>query len=300
VAIDVATGAARWRSECRTRGYLAADRSRVFCLAASRARSLALVALNAATGEELWRHSHGLSRGLRAPTRPVPLRGDRVCWTTNDSVDLLDARTGGAIWTRSIANEGSLSCAAVRGDHIYIVSGKALHCLEAASGEQSWRVALDEQAIGHGRPLVALDGERIYFTQTPPGRDAQAFCMDLATRHAVWKRAIPGARCLLAASGTVYVRGQRILALDGLTGQTLWDRPASGCGPLTCVDGRIHFVDSSAQGRLIALDQRTGRKAWEIAGVRSCDAFTKVGTTAYIKTGDGVVHALALHSGGRS
>ena len=39
---------------------------------------------------------------------------------------------------------------------------------------------------------------------------------------------------------------------------------------------------------------RTGHKAWEMPGILSCDAFTKVGSTGYIKTQDGTVHALAM------
>jgi len=65
---------------------------------------------------------------------------------------------------------------------------------------------------------------------------------------------------------------------------------------LSAFDGLVHFVDSSGAGRLVAVDERTGQQAWTLAGLRSCSAFTKAGTTGYIKTQDGVVYAFALRS----
>lgn len=118
--------------------------------------------------------------------------------------------------------------------------------------------------------------------------------MGLAGRRLIWQEPIPAARCLLAAGGRIYVRAERILALNGATGRRLWVCAAGGCGPLTLSDGLICFVDSSRAGRLVALEQHTGRKAWEILGIRSCDAFRRVGTTGYIKTHDGTVRAIAL------
>jgi outer membrane protein assembly factor BamB len=108
---------------------------------------------------------------------------------------------------------------------------------------------------------------------------------------------VPATRHLLAAGQGVYLRGEGVLALDTGSGAELWSSAASGCGPLTLVDGLIHFADSGEPGRLVALDPHSGRTAWEVVGIRSCDAFTKIGSTGYIKTQDGIVHAIAL--GGR-
>ena len=124
--------------------------------------------------------------------------------------------------------------------------------------------------------------------------------MDLATRGLVWQRAAPGARSLLAAEGAVYVRGQRVQALDGSSGRLLWSRAALGCGPLTYADHQLHYVDSDGGGRLLALRARTGTTAWEVPGIRSCGAFAKVGDTRYIKTQDGIVHAIVPGHPGQS
>ncbi|MEW6359832.1 MAG: PQQ-binding-like beta-propeller repeat protein [Planctomycetota bacterium] len=295
-AINTATGALQWQSDCRSLGYLAADRSRVFCLASDGSRTLDLAALNAADGKALWRYSQENAHPLHGACRPIPLDGDRVCWTADGAIHMLDAGTGRPIWTCPIADEGPLSSAAVRGDALYVVTGQRLHCLESDSGEESWREEFAEEMRGQGRPMTALADRRIYFVQTDRGLGSRLFCMDVDTRKLAWKKIVPGVRCLLAAGERIYLRGRQILALDAQTGDTLWACSAEGCGPLTLIDGLIHFVDSGKPGRLVALEQRTGRKAWEVAGIRSCDAFAKVGDTGYIKTQDGIVHALALCS----
>ncbi|MEA3226467.1 MAG: hypothetical protein U9Q07_11000, partial [Planctomycetota bacterium] len=75
------------------------------------------------------------------------------------------------------------------------------------------------------------------------------------------------------------------------TGRLLWTCPAEGCNPVTYAEDLAYFVDSSDQGRLVALDRYTGARVWELAGIKSCDAFIKVDGTGFLKTADGVVHA---------
>ena len=110
------------------------------------------------------------------------------------------------------------------------------------------------------------------------------------------QREVRGVRHLLATPEGVFLRGEDIRAYAPATGRPLWRRAAGGCGPLTSHGGLIHFVDSGGGGRLLALRPRSGGKVWEIAGIRSCDAFRRVGRTGYIKTQDGVIHAIALRT----
>ena len=300
VAIDSATGRPRWRSGFQSLGYLAADRHRVYCLSPAGPQRLQLVALDAADGKTLWRYSQDSPRRLHSPCRPVPLRGGRVCWTHHNTIHVLNAETGEPTWTRALPGEGRISCAVGEADLLYVVTGRALHCLKSDSGDECWTEAFDQALSGWDRPLLGLAGRRVYFVQSRAARGARLFCADLDTRRLVWDRPIAPARCLLATPEAVYLRAERVLALDSRTGRPMWTCPAAGCGPLTLIDGRIHFVDSSDRGRLVALDRRTGQKAWELPGILSCDAFTKVGDTGYIKTQDGIVHAIAFRGPDRS
>jgi len=293
VAVDAATGAARWEAAGESVGYLAADAERVYCLASPGRGALALVALDAATGRARWHYEQPWPHPLREPSRPVPLAGGRVCWSANGSLHVLDAGTGEPLWTRSVAAGRLLSCAVASGDDLYVVSATTLHCLAGATGGERWQQRLDDSA-GRGRPLLALDGGRAYIARPRPGSGSDVFCLDLAARSLLWRRAAPAARFLLAADGVVCLRGGPVAGLDAATGKVLWTRRAEGCGPLTWFGGQIHFVDSTEQGRLVAVEPRTGRAAWELPGFRSCDAFARVGDLGYVKTRDGVVHALAM------
>ena len=300
VAIDIATGAPRWRSECHTRGYLAADDQRVYCLAAGGPRHVELVALGATDGATLWRRQGASPHRLAGPCRPVPLGDDRVCWTAGNTLSVFDARDGRGVWSCSICDEGTLSAAVADGERVVAVTARAVHCLDGATGREVWRQGLGARGIACGRAQVACAGGRLFVAQGRVGQGVGLSCVDLDVRTVVWRRRVPGARSVVAVGDGVFVRGHQVVALDGRTGATRWQCAAEGCGPLTVVDGLLHYVDSARCGRLVALHPDTGRTAWQMRGVRSCDAFAKVGGTGYIKTNDGIVHALAFRTGGPS
>ncbi len=298
-AIDMASGRPRWRSEVPCLGYLAADASRVFALASGGQGKLDLVALDAANGREAWRFSAQVRHRLEAPARPAPINGKRVCWAVGNRVCLLESSTGAVVWQWQ--NRGRSRVAVVGdGQKLYAVSGGRVQCLDAATGKATWAVALPAHMAGVKRPQAAIAGGRLYFVQTGRTRASRLVCMDLATRQVLWHRHARGALDLAVADDGVYLRGQEIAAFDCNTGAPLWSRAASGCGPLTLAGGMIHFVDSSKAGALVALDRRTGKEEWSLAGLRSCDALNTSGSMGYVKTQDGVVHAIRLAARRRS
>ena len=135
---------------------------------------------------------------------------------------------------------------------------------------------------------------RAYLAHRPRVGEAVLHCLDLSTHRALWREPVGQVRHLLATSRGVYLRTQGIVARDGRTGRVLWTRRAAGCGPMTADAGLLYLTDSRQAGRLVALDQRSGAEAWQLAGIRSCDAFRRVGPTGYVKAHDGVIHAFAL------
>ena len=295
-SIDADTGSLRWESECESCGYLAANDDRVFALAARGPGALDLIALSTADGKLLWRQEMARLRRLELPCRPTALPGDRVCWASRDTFSVIDATFGRAIWTRSIADEGHLACAAGTAGDLFVVSGKNVRCVDIELGHERWSVALAEPTAGRSHPLVEVANGRLYFAHQKLAGQARLRCMDLSSHRVAWERPVPNVQSLLATTRGVYVRGRSVVALDARSGRPLWDRMAVGCGPLSAFDGLVHFVDSSGGGRLVAVDERTGQQVWALAGLRSCSVFTKVGTTGYIKTQDGVVHAFTLRS----
>ncbi len=294
-AIEASTGELLWQSDPPSRGYIAADGSRVYCLSPEAHRRTDLVALDARDGSVLWRYSgDGSELGL-AHCRAVPVAGGRVCWTTRATVHMVDTQTGLIVWKRAIADEGPLSAAA-DGGGLCVASSTSIHRLDVETGRDIWSEPLGGAARLLTRPLLALAEGRAFLVQPGGNANSRLICLDLASRRRLWEKSTGDTQHLLATGGGVYLRGDRIRAYDSRTGGLLWSQAASGCGPLTSEAGLIHFVDASDDGRLLALDSETGTKAWEIAGIRSCDAFRRVGGTGYIKTQDGVIHAIALRT----
>ena len=208
VSIHAATGAPRWRSARPSAGYLAADNERVYCLSSDRPRRAEMVALDAATGRELWRYKPGDSDLVRAPCRPVPLDVRRVCWTVGRAVHMLDGASGALAWRRAIEGEGPVSCPVPHEGRLVVASGRALHYLAADSGEDVWAERLKSAPRGQERPQLAVAGKRIYLVQTALGRTSRLSCMDTETHGVLWTQAVPHTRWLLAAGDDVYLRGE--------------------------------------------------------------------------------------------
>lgn len=295
-AVSVVTGRLIWESPLESRGYLAADHHRVYCLTRPDRRTLDLIALDATSGRALWRYRGQVSRGFRGPCRPASLPSDRVCWVAGDTVHLLDATSGRAVWTRSFPDEGLLSPARADGGRLYVATRAALRCMETESGDEVWRQPLGAEDTLPSRPLLAIGGGCAYVARPTHGLTSRLVCVGLDARRVRWRRDVPRPRHLLATEDGIYLRGTDVRALDGSTGRPRWTRLAAGCSPLTADEGLLHVVDSGQAGGLLALDRQTGRQAWGIPGIRSCDAFVRAGDLGFVKTLDGIVHAFALRA----
>ena len=204
---------------------------------------------------------------------------------------MLSRADGDPIWTHSIPDGGLLSAAVAVDSDLYVANSFGLYCLDAATGDEYWRLACGDVMSGRSRPmLAAVDGE-IYASLSLGLRSSRLFCMNAAERRILWSKVVACAARLDAVGDVLYFRDQNVQALDRATGQLLWTYPATGCNPVTYAGGLAYFVDSTDQGRLVALDRHTGSKVWELAGVKSCDAFIKIDGAGFLKTPDGVMHA---------
>ncbi len=292
VAVATRSGRVLWRSAVGATGYLAADDERVYCIASGRDGHLALVALHAKSGRPLWRHAVERAGLAGRFSRPVPLAGGRVSWSVGRVVRVVDARSGRLVWAFR-APGGPVSAARLVGDRVFVATGAGLHCLSASDGSRLWSLALGGGGSALAPPLLAADDARVYVARRLARGNGEALAVDLKARKVVWRWRGCGARDLVAHGGRLLLRGPReVVALDARGGTRLWRYRASGCGPLSVFDGVVCFVDSSGAGRLVALDVAAGAEVGCIGGIRSCDGLTAVGRTAFLKTNDGVVHAI--------
>jgi outer membrane protein assembly factor BamB len=299
-ALDIRTGEQKWLSDTQSCGYLLADDWRVYCLAPRDPGQFDLVALDAANGKTLWKYPQQHLAGLRSLCRPTLLPTDRICWTTNAAVHVLSCADGARLWTHSIPDGGLLSAAAVADNDLYVANTIGLYCLNVATGDESWRLAYGDVISGWDRPLLEVADEAIYAALSLGFGTSRLFCIELTgqgsrgagSRKILWSKVVGRVTDLRAIGDMLYLRDQNVQALDRTTGQLLWTFPATGCNPVTYAEGLAYFVDSGNQGRLVALNEHTGCKVWELAGIRSCNAFIKVDSTGFVKTHDGVVYAI--------
>ncbi len=293
-AFDATSGQKLWQSAEAYIGYLAADAVGLYALRATANGRVELVAMDCESGRVLWRREAPVSSEATGGARPLPLDGERLCWTAGELILVLEARTGRVVWRRRVAGEGALSRPVRDGARLLVATGGALHGFRAATGERLWRRDVEGGTGAVAGPLLAAAAGRAYLVQRHYSPRAAVCCVDLATGRTVWRRRVGRASRLLPAGGAVYVRGEQVLALDGSTGQPLWKFPADGCGALTADRGTVRFVDTGKGGRLVALDARTGRTVWEMPGVKSCDPFVTTRRTGYLKTGQGSMLAIVL------
>ncbi|MFO8013860.1 MAG: PQQ-binding-like beta-propeller repeat protein [Phycisphaerae bacterium] len=294
VAIDAAAGEAVWEVPLARPSHVAADGEHVLCVASGE-RGSVLVALGTADGRLAWRYGPDGGEVALRLSPPVPLDGGRVAWTVGPRVCVLDAATGRPAWTRALA-AGPLSAATAAGGDLLVAGCGALYGLDPSSGRERWRAAYGAPLAPTLAPLLAAAGSRVYVAGAEGSIGGRLHCVDRASGRLAWSRRVPRPRHLLATAEGVYLRCEDVQALDEASGEPVWTCRADGCGPMTCTDGLIRFVDSGRDGRLVAVDRRTGRTAWEMPGLRSCGAFVAAGDTGYVRTWDGVVHAIALET----
>lgn len=293
-AVHVESGRTLWKSGIPFLGYLASDGDRVYGLSEGRSRSADLVALDAASGRLLWRHERETERDLEVPCPPAPAGGNRLYWPAGRSLLVLEADSGRLLRRHESPGRGGFAAPAARGEFVFSAHPSRLLCLKTGTGEVAWDLPVGPGEASLGRPLLAV-GTRLCFAALPaPGPSWPSIGIDLGERREIWNRPLPRPRHLLAAGDDLYVRGDSILALDGLSGTPLWTRAASGCSPLTADDGLLQLVDTRGAGRFLSLDRRDGREVREIPGIRSCDAFVRGGNLGFLKTNDGVIHAYAF------
>lgn len=293
IAVDAGNGKERWRSKTPSAGFIEAAGGRVFCLSGEVGKTGDLLCLSAADGRELWRFPGPGQQASPAPCRPVAVRNRWVCWSVGAELVLLDATNGRLAWRRTVDGTSLPSRPVSVGESLCLATSSGLWSVDVASGVVRPLGRFERRLGGEGRPLLAMAGARAYLVGASPAGAGQLYCMDVPTGKGLWHREIPQTRSITAAGAGVYLRAQRVTALDGYTGRTLWTRAAEGTGPVSVLGGMVCFVDSAGSGRLVGVDPAGGRTVWQVAGVRVF-GLSPDSDVAYVEGADGAVRAMAV------
>ncbi|HSR51244.1 MAG TPA: PQQ-binding-like beta-propeller repeat protein [Acidobacteriota bacterium] len=233
-----------------------------------------VICLDAASGEQRWRHS-GI--GATDGRQPVVSAAGAV-YATSDLIRKVDADDGSTFWERSEGTDAA-PLLLVANSVLFVDSDGQLNRLRSDDGSLIWTAG--ESTGGDGSQL-RIDRGAVFITDLTTGR---LTAHRLADGSEIWQQAFPafGAEAhIQLASGRLFVATAdfkeelgSVYALRPETGDELWKTddppiqpiivplPFAGPAWLTVAEGQVFYfsLDSSS---FFALDSRTGAQRWMI------------------------------------
>ena len=250
-----------------------------------------VMALDAETGERLWRRS--LDATISGAVGVG--EGGVAVGTTNAEVILMDTGNGEVQWRHTVSSE-ILAPPAVGQGHVVVRTGDGgVFALDADSGQQRWLYRRNVPALslrGHAAPVLVNGGVVAGFD------NGRLSALDLDTGDPAWEAtvAVPEGRSdlerMVDLDADPVVAGGDLFAgtyqgrLAGIAlgdGQIAWTRDISVLGGVAVDDSNAYATDD--QGRVWAFDRRNGASVWRL------DALEGVALTAPRRYRDGVIVA---------
>ena len=226
-AVDLVTGAVRWRTELESGSVLqwsapAVHDGKVLVLAVPAAQDGSaptgnVVALDAESGSVAWTADLGTaSTGLHAQP-VVVVDGTVVAPTADRGVAAFDEATGRALWQRG----DGLAAIAMSDEHVGLRLGDQVAAVDAGTGEPTWSV--DVAAVDDAPVWIGVTGTVVVVT---------------------------------AAKG--------MIGIDSATGAERWTAEVDDLtGPPVLAGGRVYF---STPTTLFAVEIESGAIQWQAAG----------------------------------
>jgi len=240
-----------------------------------------VIALEPATGAELWRREIGTA-AVGTPCLGT-VKGEPALFVPYEagSVFALSARTGKDLWPKPYTSgdeiHSGVSVATVNGRQLLFLGGRTAwaYCVDAETGEQVWASPINTWvdstpafAVIDGRPMVFL-GSYSYFV----------FALDAATGKEVWRYRTRG-----------IVQGSPALATMGDELAVCVNSLDDHVYVVAARDGR--FIFRYDLGKFPWSHYRKGKTIWE-----SCVVGTLAGRPMLIAPSySGVVHGFAVGS----
>ncbi len=262
-------------------------------------------ALDLKTGQSVWRYASEL------PLSGGPGAGEGlvVVGSLEGDVIALDAATGAEKWKAKVGNE-VLAAPAIGGGTVYVHSNDGrVTAFDATTGERRWFYSVEVPVLtvrgtgpvtvgpgivfvgndnGKLTALSATDGGVLWSTPVaePDGRS------ELERMADVDGAAVIDNTMLYATSYKNHT-----IAIDGPSGQIVWDRENGGPRGLGLSNSAVVVTDPV--GKVWALDKNSGASLWQQDGLahRNTSAPAVQGDYAVVGDLEGVVHWLRLNDG---
>ncbi len=253
----------------------------------------ALVALNAATGQQEWSFT---TQHIIASVHPaMALSGNVIVFETvegsNEEIKVLDAINGKIKWSKPALTVYSF---AIGNGQIYVGRSGHVSAYSIENGSLSWEMS---QGLppSHSVITVVYAAERVYVITYN-----RVFVLDSTDGHPIHSFDYDVGRFVVVSSGVIYnVRWPRVIALDAESGKIEWERniqPDATYIPPTLNDSALYIRTQS--GELRAFDARTGAEQWVSKNIR--DPFSNIvvlGDHGYVISKDGSVRNFMLDTG---
>jgi outer membrane protein assembly factor BamB len=220
-----------------------------------------LAGIDAASGQEVWRRSVLPADGVKPAwddTVTLFVEGKRVLALAPGRLEALDARTGAPVWSHALQGSPRPMLAWAPGRVALHEHGTAMtHILEAATGRE---LASFPQSGGTVEALSWLSGGLCAVSSHDEGGEAACVAVEDGNVRELWRKSFAlgptqvlwDARRLLVTLGA-----ERLLALDGRSGNPLWEVTLSHevrfwIAPDERGEGQLFTFDS---GHLLALER---------------------------------------------
>lgn len=231
-----------------------------------------VLALDAKTGEILWRYS------TQSPVRAAPTyaNGKLFVLTISNQLEVLDVEKGNRLWEHAGITEiagllGTASPAVSRQVVIVPYSSGEIFALKAENGQPLWSETLSAarrpdslSAISHIRALPVIDENKVLVV----GHNQRMAAFDLLRGEKIWERSIGGTRTPAVIGDYIYMVNSHneLICLTKDYGQVIWveklaSDPESPTkviwqGPIVAGD-KLFLVN--IKGGLAAFDPKTGK-----------------------------------------
>ena len=240
-----------------------------------------LYALDSLSGEVRWRRPLRLA----GPSSPVVVDGVLYLASQEGDVYALDAETGSTIWDESVGDL-LFSSPAVSGGFVYIgTDGGDLLAFDVGTGRVRWR--FPSGVAIHGSPVVA---NGIVYTTN---RDGGFFALDARDGRERWRFSAGGGATPAVVGGVVYVAATEsgLAALDAQSGLPLWVYATGGAvTSAPTVAGGLIYAGSGTTLYAVGLD---GVAAWRFPTRGTISASPIVaGGAVFVASQDGTLSSL--------
>ncbi len=289
-ALDSVSGKELWLSDTPVTGNLSADSNKVFAVQKSRIGFRKLIAFDAETGKQAWtfRAPRLVPAGYHAKASST---GTFVCWNANNTIHVFDSNSGRLLWKKNLSAEGSVSETVCSNTHVYFCTNRNIYNVNTRDGSVCWKKPYETIFLRPQRALIDIKGNQLLVGYMTSGEDGILQSMDCTTGENQWRVPTHASFKIAVSDSCVFLRSAKICAFDVQSGTLRWEKDTNGCGPMTCSNQQLFFVNTGETDFLRCLDENAGHKLWDMPVERSCSAFIIRNQTCYINSNNGTIQA---------